>query len=455
MSRPHGAGAASVVTELRAFLREPALRRAHYTYRRGVLEGGHHVFRFAQGRFPQGLLHDASTAERDELRRAAEAFIREVCFWEGATHYQTLCVPSDAPREAVKESYHLAMALLHPDRSEQSAVAWPAAWAQRANRAYEVLSDSSKRAAYDATLRMLEGATAFASPGAAPRTRRRPGERISPARVRMAKALVALSAVAATLLLLEVWLGETGDEYALLPGLSRTRLAARPGSDAPRISTAPIASRVSHEEPGTGDRFSLRPWWGASGAPAVAQPRTPAPREETKHAAAPPAVVARARSIATPGEAAQKVAVVAQTSAPSLVAPALPASLPAEAPLAPLPASQDIELLVARLIGYYEAGEADNLMSLIDTDGGFWRNARIRQPYAEFFRATRQRRLRVESLNWSNASGMTQARGEATVQAEYFDSPGTLERRVEVEMDIALRDGRARITRLSLFPGTR
>ena len=43
------------------------------------------------------------------------------------------------------------------------------------------------------------------------------------------------------------------------------------------------------------------------------------------------------------------------------------------------------------------------------------------------------------------------ARGEGTVQAEYFDR-APLERRVDVEMDIVMREGKARLTHLSLFP---
>ena len=44
------------------------------------------------------------------------------------------------------------------------------------------------------------------------------------------------------------------------------------------------------------------------------------------------------------------------------------------------------------------------------------------------------------------------AQGQATLQAEYVDTPGSLERDIDVDMEIALRNGQARITRLSLFP---
>jgi hypothetical protein len=105
---------------------------------------------------------------------------------------------------------------------------------------------------------------------------------------------------------------------------------------------------------------------------------------------------------------------------------------------------------VISLISYYEAGDAEHLMSLVD--GGFWRTAQMRQGYSDFFRATRARRLRLERLAWNTESGAARARGEATVIAEYFDRTAPVERRVEVELDIGVRDGQVRITRLSLFP---
>ena len=104
-------------------------------------------------------------------------------------------------------------------------------------------------------------------------------------------------------------------------------------------------------------------------------------------------------------------------------------------------------------MSYYEAGEADKLMGLLDAkESGYWKTLRTRQAYADFFSATRQRRLHVDDLAWQVAPGAVHAKGVATVVAEYFDPPGLRERRVEVEMDIALRDGRAAITRLTLYP---
>jgi hypothetical protein len=117
------------------------------------------------------------------------------------------------------------------------------------------------------------------------------------------------------------------------------------------------------------------------------------------------------------------------------------------------PGNKEVENLVVMVIAYYEAGDAEKLAGLLDA--GFWRTSRTREAYSDFFRATRSRKLRLERLTWSGADGIMKAQGEATIQAEYYDSPAPVERRVDVEMDIALRDGKARLTRLALFPEVR
>lgn len=447
------AEAASVVTELVAFLREPTRHRPRFTHGREVLEGGHHVFRFAQGKFPPGLLHDMPTHRRDELREAADAFIRQVCFWEGATHYQVLCVAPDAPREAIKESYHLLMALIHPDRSGGAAHPWPREWAQRANQAYEVLSDDAKREAYDASVRTL-GSIPAARSGPAPARGGgsfggdRPASR---RKLRFAKAVVALAAVVSTLLLLELWFGETPREYSLLQGLGRSG----GGADHPRYLGAGFFH--SHEAAAASVPLASN----SNGAPAKARPArhevaAPEPAPSSFPAAAQPLAAATAGSEPRPEPAAtaERVAITplpvpATRSPPLRIAKARDDQ---DTPASAQPTAAQIENVVARLIGYYEAGEADQLMGLLATDGGYWQTARIRQAYADFFRATRQRHLRVDTLQWKTAALAAHAKGEATVQAEFFEEPLALDRKVSVELDIAVRDGEAKITRLSLYP---
>jgi len=58
----------------------------------------------------------------------------------------------------------------------------------------------------------------------------------------------------------------------------------------------------------------------------------------------------------------------------------------------------------------------------------------------------------MDRLDWQTAADAALARGEATLIAEYADGSGKLERKVPVELDIAMRDGQARLTRLNLYP---
>src|SRR5258706_7868763 len=151
MREAPAARAASVASELLAFYREPVLHRTHYLHGEQDFPDGGVVFRLALGRFPQGWLRDMPAAERAEVRSAARAFVRQVCLWDRATHYQLLCVGVDARREAIRESYHLLIALVHPDRQEADSEEWPTGCAQRANLAHETLTDRDRRAAYDAS----------------------------------------------------------------------------------------------------------------------------------------------------------------------------------------------------------------------------------------------------------------------------------------------------------------
>ena len=427
------AESASVVTHLTDFLNDPARHRGRYTHGRETLAGGHHVFRFAQGKFPPGILHDMPTHRREELQRAAAAFVRQVCFWDGATHYQVLCVDPAASQEAIKEQYHLLMALIHPDRSASSGDVYPPSWAQRANSAYAVLSDPGERSRYDAGLAMATKAQAvFAAPrsssrarGAMPRSMRR--------KVRLAKAAVVAASVLATLLLLDAWYGETPREYSLFQGLGR--LVRKPelprylAAEAPQQSHA---ATILPPEPAVKDHpvtATKRPHREApmrAIEDEIAEPPPPAQ-------GIPPVIAAR------PFIAAPPALLVSQSDAP-------PAK--EEAVLT----SQAIETLVVRLVDYYEAGETDRLMGLVAADAGYRKNALIRQAYADFFRATRERRLRVETLQWDKAAGAAHARGEATLVARYVDDAPALERKVEVDVDIVLRDGEAKISRLSLYP---
>ncbi len=444
MPPAHAAGAASVVTQLRAFLKEPEGNRSQFGAGRASFEGGHHVLRFAQGKFAPGLAHDLPTHEREELRTAAVAFIREVCFREGASHYQMLCLSADAKREAVKESYHLLMALIHPDRAEVAREAWPADWAQRANRAYAVLADEGARAAYDKALNVF--ATPSPRPRRAPRvrgrTRRTPG-----VTVRVARAMLALGAVVATLVLLDAWVsGFSGDPVAFHRAASGRDIGAN--AERPRFLGANVspARDTAHEAESFAQASRatlLAPLWRDP----IAVPEVESKPERRASGTRLPAPMAVAEAESATREGPVVDAAPAPATRLAQAPPAEPAAREAR------PSSAEIEIVVARLIGYYEAGETDKLIALLDPrEAGNVQAQRMRQAYGDFFRATRERRLHVKQLDWQNAPASAHAQGQATLQAEYVDASASLERDIDVEMEIVLRDGQARIARLTLFP---
>lgn len=445
MQEAHAQGAAPVAAQLLAFLREPARFRPAYLHGREPLPPGSHVFKFAQGKLPGALLRELAPGDPARLQQAALAFIRQVCLWEGATHYQVLGAANGAPREAIKENYHLLMALIHPDRQDADSESWPADSAQRVNRAYAILGDEEMRRDYDAALRLMETGSLFtpdalAAEPPAGRERRRRRERMG---VRFAKGLLVLTAVMGTLLLLEVWVSDVSGNYSMFHG----------------AFTGPRASAAANRN---GEPRFLGLWTPREAAPAEepAQ-RASAPQRASKVSLPAPDVAAPAEkqvvAAPEPARAASPPVVAARAAEPKRTeAVALAQAPPPDTPAAkPGISDEAIEVMVARVVGYYEAGETEKLMALLDTsEAGFWQTARTRQAYSDFFRATRQRKLRVDSLAWSTADSSASARGEATVVAEYFDPPGTQERRVSMEMDIALRGGQARLTRLSLYPHT-
>lgn len=449
--------AAAVAARLKAFHADPALLAP--CYRQGIepLPEGGFVLRFAQGRFPAAM--SLAPGEADAIRRAADEFVRLVCLWDRADPYQVLCVPRDAAYDAIKENYHLLMALLHPDRQRAGAEgAWPDSCAQRVNLAYATLGDESARREYDARLG-TEGTRLHAAASAAPRrTRRQANE------VRFAKTLFAVSAVVAILVV--VALGaeddEWGDRTVLQASLARLRASPVAGADRPRYVGATAMAPAQRASDAVAEDFepfaSLKPLMRLLVAEET-KPWAPVPKVDAlpARATAPvlsPAPESSASSIAArPGALAAEVPLSLKTAQASSARASAASLAPRPASDAARPTNLEIESLVVALIGYYEAGDADRLVGLVD--GGFWRTAQMKHAYADFFGATRARRLRLERLAWNMQSGAAKARGEATVVAEYFDRTAPVERRVDVELDIGLRDGQARITRLSLFPESR
>jgi curved DNA-binding protein CbpA len=481
----HEAGAAVVAAQLLAFYKEPVRYRSRLTHGRETFEGGLLVFRFAHGKFSHALMRDLSPAERERLRTAAAFFIRQVCLWEGATHYQLLCVAPGARREAIKDHYHGLIALLHPDRQEAAAEQWPSGAAQRVNQAYTVLCHDALRSQYDAGLHTAQSSGADKTVMEAPRTaaaRAPVVGRFAVARIRMRKPVLLLGAGVASLFFAQVWwFGDLPREYATLAGAAPFDLSSRwmrdvhSNAERPRFiegaETRGAARASAPEAPAEAPIPFLTPLWRALATragetrvvpPDTAEAGTVAPllapdRSErpARPAEAPPARVEAPPRAGPP--AVRIEAPVARSEPPAARTPPLAVAQSA-APPAPRPAERelsatDMEMLVVRLVTYYEGGELDRLLAMYDVGSiGFWEAIRIRHDFQEFFRSTRARRLRLNRVSWETAAQSARARGEAALTAEYADQGGKLERTVELELDVVVRDGQLRIARLSLFP---
>lgn len=482
----HEAGAAVVAAQLLAFYREPVRHRPRLTHGREPFSGGLLVFRFAQGRFPQAMMRELSAAKRDSVREAALFFIRQVCLWEGASHYQVLCVPTGARRETIKDHYHGLMALIHPDRQDPRSAPWPPECAQRVNKAYEVLSDDARRREYDdglhkarvgsATLEESLMATPQAAAGAFPPAR---GTR----RARMRKPVLFISLAVSALFFVQVWwAGEVPGEYSAIPSAAPFEMSLRwmreaySSGEKPRpqaAETAP-AKRETDEEKSPGTSF-LTPLWRALAGGTVEPRRPPAGEAGVQGAASAPlvpaaqrrdvelAVVDRSPARRTPAERAPS------TRAPERVGQKAPPAAPEvdptrSAPQAPVDGKAaentltaiDMETMVAQVVTYYEAGDVNKLLGLYDASSvGLWEALNLRSDFEEFFRSTRTRRLRLQGVSWDTDSPTARVKGAAQLVAEYNDETGRVERQVRLEMDIVSRDGQPRIARLSLFPHER
>jgi curved DNA-binding protein CbpA len=403
------------------------------------------------------------------LRVAAHAFIRQVCLRDGATHYQVLCVGEDARPESIKENYHLLIALIHPDRQDPNGEPWPRGSAPRVNEAYAVLSDAVRRGEYDEGLkRVTTAARSFV-----PQWESRAGDPAHGGFALLRRPVAVVGLVTVSLLALQAWwLADAPHAYSTIeraPGLSLSSQlisdAAAPGKprflEAVGAATVPSpAERLQTRTDGT--PALLSPLWSAlgnSGTPKERKPpaiarvvmpaRAPAKAEDDAPVVLPAPHPVTEQVALAPSVASRPIGVSqAEQSTPPPAAP--------QAPPVRAVASEEIEKVVVRLIGAYEAGDADRLMELMDRgELGFWESLRVHETFAAFFSATRTRRLQLERMAWRESAGVARAQGEATLIADYLDGSPSSTRKIPVEMDFAMRDGKARITRLALFPNAK
>jgi curved DNA-binding protein CbpA len=453
MTDAPGTGAASVAGQLLEFLREPARVRPAYLHGQQPLPEGHVVLKFALGRFSHGWQRDLSAHDQREVVEAARAFVRQVCLRERSTHYQALCLDPGADREAIKENYRLLMALLHPDRQDAATHDWPTGCAQRVNEAYAVLSDEARRVDYDQDLQRVHAPPpsfdphVMAAAHGPSRGHRRP---------LMRPFLIVTSVVAAIFAMQAWWVSDVPSHYSLLERASPMRTSAQWVRDAlprfmeskPTFAFDPLELLAPSKPP---HRLASAALPAPHAPSAAAEPKAleAPPRAAEVARPQPPVLVASAQPVREMAVPALRLAQAPPASPPAASGASMPAS-------AAVPGTQDIEIMVARLVSYYESGDADGLMSLFDPDElGFWNGMRVRNAYSDFFRATRERRLRIDRLTWKTGAASASAQGEATLAADFVDNRGRLERKLEVELEVAMRNGQARLTRLRLYPDTR
>jgi ketosteroid isomerase-like protein len=130
--------------------------------------------------------------------------------------------------------------------------------------------------------------------------------------------------------------------------------------------------------------------------------------------------------------------------------------MPALTPVAPAlpPASPEIEALFAEFVDFYEHGRLDAFAALFDADADTnlrHGRAAIRNEYDELFRLSSWRRMQLTRIHWRRAGDKAYAKGEIAVRIGWRDGRED-EQRVNVEMEIVRRDGRAVIARLSHQP---
>jgi curved DNA-binding protein CbpA len=416
-------------------MREPARYRGRLLHGDSALFGGTMILRYAQANWPRVLTQGRAEQEVLALRNAARFYIRQVCFWSEATHYQILCVPQDAPVRLVKTHFRLLMAIMHPDRLDAAGEKWPAEFASRLNQAYEVLTSEESRSAYDRTLKRREKFIPVESTAASP------GKgKVSPwfRRPWSLRPLLVAAALVLSLLVAQLWWTEALPEsFAILENpLSTSRLTSwlRIGKEQgaqPRISAAPDLVSI-HETKGADATLSMprkvasatdatRPHSGESGDLEPASTRRLSPMNSVSSS-----------SIEPPSFS------VGTVRRDRVVDPALTAQ---------------VEAMAFQLVSSYATGDLSALLGLIDfTAPGAPSRADVERRYVEFFSSTRERRLRLNRLIWQSDAESVVATGEATVAQVNAIDGALQEQKSDFMLRMVRQDGRLAIRTMSLYP---
>jgi len=473
------------------------------------------VLRLAQGRGVGSGGPTIEGADPAALRDAAMGYVREVFFRPDASPYQTLGLAPDAPQDAIKERFRLLMLLVHPDR-QGSGTAWPDHCAAQANRAYGILRDPESRAAFDRQEREKAAAAKAAQqaavakaaaltphpsrgPGVGRIVRRRPAPPVLPEWLTAGvggfvrehpagTAFGALIGVAALVVGAALWESESGSlvrspRAPAPPPSTLEGHAARVAADAPAIASAPadakspvvakalapaapaiaitspearsagaVAAMAAHPAPAIRADEPVRAAAGRERAVPVEAP-APRPRPEPTLALAATAPPAADAAPAPAPSAASAAAPAAETEA-SRAEEAPVATVAANSP--PAPSTAEIETFFTLFVDAYDRGRVDALAELFDDDASTNQRqgrAAIRGEYADLFRQSAWRRMQITRINWRRVGDTARARGEIAVKIGWRDGR-EVEQRLAVDMELARRDGRVVITRLSQQPST-
>ncbi len=413
------------------------------------------------------------------LREAACAYVRDVLFRPQASPYETLGLAPDATPQAVKARFRLLMQLVHPDRQGARA-AWPPSFAAQANRAYATLRDDRARGALDrgeaeraarARARQARANAAAATPAARwPRTvavgRRPPPRPVLPEwltagvgglarRHPAAVAFAALAGVAALVVGTAWWdrgaaplMRDARAPAALPVATPRAALDAPPAAPVDSVAAPAAVTRPPVDAPAEPLRVlepeptragTMSPAMPADGGRAIGNP---APRDDSGNAVAagPPGAAVTGTPSASDGPAA--------TGADARVNDAAARATRALG-------QDEIEAVLIAFADTFNQGRPDAFAGLFDRDARTnqvrGRDA-IQREYEALYRDSVLRRMRLARVSWTPDGEAMRAIADADVRIGWRDGR-EFEQRLSMELELARRDGRVVITRISQVPG--
>lgn len=223
---------------------------------------------------------------------------------------------------------------------------------------------------------------------------------------------------------------------------------------APRAASSAVAVAVTVAPPAPVVRPEA-PMQTAAARERAAPPEAPSPPPRSEPAvavAASPVPAIVAASAPVPAAVPPSAAAPATATAASRAEDTPVATVAAASPLAP--ANAEIETFFAALVDAYDRGRVDAYAALFDDDARSNERqgrAAIRRDYEELLRQSSWRRMQITRINWRRTGETARAKGEIAVRIGWRDGR-EVEQRHAVDMELARRDGRVVITRLSQQP---